>query len=293
MSQVYVPQDATLNSSPAFPHLHACIETVVREAVQSGKDEESVRSFPRLHTNHFESVLGALNSAYNLPSVEETTNAPRTKPQQPSLLPADEMVERQPSEFKDGFKSDKVEDDPDELAVDEDAKKAGSPVEKRVLVRRPRAPLSYEEKKNVSAASENLQDVLRDGYQPPGTPTSNAGFAAGATVDPGFGSDDGSDTPRQRTFIGSSPPPAQPPVLGASASGTGVGVAEDEDAQTPVQAPAVHHFSPLLHATPDFPGRQAITDATESLRQAEERGFQPLESPAVGVGSGDGLDTPR
>jgi hypothetical protein len=49
MSNLYIPENETLKSSPALPHLQACIEAVAREAIQSGCPEQDVREFLRLH----------------------------------------------------------------------------------------------------------------------------------------------------------------------------------------------------------------------------------------------------
>jgi hypothetical protein len=232
MSNLYIPEDETLQSSPALPHLQTCIEAVVREAVQSGRPEGSVRGFLELHTDKFEGMLATLHGVYGLHPAQESAEAsaaiePSNRPR-PNLLPAAEIVERQPSKHNDGFKTDKVEDglddnDEDDLAVDEDAKKAGNLQEEHPHVRRPRATLSYGEKKPAIAASDRLNQVLGLAFRSPGFPTSQAGFEAGATVDRSPGSDDGSETPRQKTFADRSPSPGRQTFLYRdSAFATGV-----------------------------------------------------------------------
>jgi hypothetical protein len=308
MSNLYVPEDETLKSSPALPHLQTCIEAVAREAVQSGCPEYNVRQLLRRHDRQFEGILAALHSAYRLhPTLASaqasTANEPSNRPRL-SLLPAAEIIEKQPSIWRDIVDPSKVEDgsddddddDDDDLAVDEDAGKAGDLQQGHPHVSRPRTSLSFAEKKPVIAASDRLNQALGLASRPPGFPTSMAGFAASATVDHRSpDSDDGSDTPRQTTFVPSWPPRRQPPsLLGASSFTADVGVTEDEDTQTSRPAPTtVHHFAPPPYAILPFSGKDKITDAAGRLRQAEERNFKPLVSPAARDGDGDGSDTPR
>lgn len=232
MSNLYIPEDETLQSSTALPHLQTCIEAVVREAFQSGRPEASVRGFLELHTDQFEGMLATLHGVYGLHPAQESAEAsaatePSNRPR-PNLLPAAEIVERQPSKYNDGFKSDKAEDgldddDKDDLAVDEDAKKAWNPQEGHPHVRRPRATLLYGEEKPTIATNNRLNQVLGLAFRSPGFPTSQAGFEAGATVDRSPGSDDGSETPRQKTFADRSPSPGRQTFLyRASAFATGV-----------------------------------------------------------------------
>ena len=86
----------------------------------------------RLHDRDFESILTTLHGAYRLRPTQistaaSATNEPSNIPRA-SFLPAAEIIERHPSRYLDGFKSGRVEDGPDDddddLAVDEDAKKA-------------------------------------------------------------------------------------------------------------------------------------------------------------------------
>jgi hypothetical protein len=301
MSNLYIPENETLKSSPALPHLQTCIEAVAREAIQSGCPEQDVREFLRLHDRQFEGTLTNLHGAYRLhPTLTSTeggaTNESSNRPR-PSLLPAAEIVERQPSKYNDGFKSDKVEDgldydDEDDLASDEDAKKAGGPQEGHPHARRPHAGLSRAARKPVIAASDRLNQALGIAPQTPGFPTSRARFEASAAVDRSPDSDDRSDTPKQRKSVSDWPPRSSIPS--ASPLAADMGVEEDEDAQTPVQAQtAVHHSAPHPHAILPFSGRDKITDAAGSLRQVEQRGLEPLASPDVEDGNGDESDTPE
>jgi hypothetical protein len=308
MSNLYIPQDETLRLSPALPHLQACIEAVAHEAIQSGCPEKNVRLLLRLHDRDFEGILTALHGAYRLhPALRSTeaaaaneVNEPSNRPG-PSLFPVAEITERRPSIWKDTVNRGKVEDgsddDDDDLAVDEDAKKAGDPQEVHPHAIRPRVGLSYAERKPVIAASNHLNQALGLASQPRHSSTPKAGFAGGATVDQTSDSDEGSDTPRQRIFVPEWPPRRQPPsLLSASALEADVGVADDEDAQPSRQAPtAVHHLAPHPYAILPFSGRNKITDAASKLLQAEERDSKPLETPADrdDDDDDDGSDTPR
>jgi hypothetical protein len=82
------PEGSEPNSSPAFPHLQACIEAVVRDAVQSGIPEEAVRQLLRRHEIQLGEILATLNRAYDIRPTEETTNAPTTNQPQSNLSPA-------------------------------------------------------------------------------------------------------------------------------------------------------------------------------------------------------------
>jgi len=300
MSNLYIPEDEILKSSPALTHLQACIEAVAREAIQSGCPEQDVRQILRHHDQQFEGILAALHGAYRLhPSLRSTevsaTNESSNRPRS-SLLPAAEIEERQPSGWRDTVHSDKVEDGPDDddddLAVDEDAKKAGDPQEGHPHAPHPRVGPSYAERRPVIAASDHLNQALGLASRTPGFSMFTAGFAVGATVGRSPDSDDGSDTPRQVTFVPSWPPRRLPAsLLGASP------FAEDEDAQPSRQAPAaVHHSAPHPYAILPVSGRDKITDAAGRLLQAEERDSKPLESPAArddDDDDDDGSDTPR
>ena len=90
------PEGSEPNSSPAFPHLQACIEAVVRDAVQSGIPEEFVRQLLRRHEIQLGEILATLNSAYDIRPTEETTNAPTTNQPQPTLSPAVQTAANQP-----------------------------------------------------------------------------------------------------------------------------------------------------------------------------------------------------
>jgi hypothetical protein len=308
MSNLYIPQDEMLRLSLALPHLQTCIEAVAREAIQSGCPEQGVRQHLRLHDRHFEGILADLHGAYRLhPTLRSTeasaTNEPTNKARQ-SLSPAAEIAERQPSIWRDTVDRNRVEDgsddDDDDLAVDEDAKKAGDPQEGHPHATRPRVGLSYAARRPVIAASNRLNEVLGIAPQSPGFPafpafpafpTSMAGFAAGDTVDRSPDSDDGSDTPRQTTSVPSWQPRLQPPSpLGAPA------FAEDEGVQTSKPAlAAVHHLKPHPYAILPFSGRNKITDAAGRLLQAAESDPKPLETPATrdDDDDDDGSDTPR
>jgi hypothetical protein len=297
MSKLYIPKDEALRLSPALTHLQACIEAVAHEAIQAGCPEQNVRLLLRLHDRDFEGILADLHSVYRLhPALESTeasvTNEPSNRPRR-SLLPAAEGLERRPSMWRDH--SDKVEDGPDDddddLAVDEDAKKAGDPQEGHPHAPRPRVGPSYAERRPVIAASDHLNQALGLASRTPGSSMFTAGFAVGATVGRSPDSDDGSDTPRQTTFVPSRPPRRQPPsLLGDSP------FAEDEDAQASRQAPTVvHHLTPHPYAILPFSGRDKITDAAGSLRQPKERDSKPLEISGArdDDDDDDGSDTPR
>lgn len=215
MSNLYIPEDERFKSSPALPHLQTCIEAVAREAIQSGCPEPDVRQFLRLHVRQFEGILDALHGAYRLHPTLTSTEGGVTNESinrtRPSLLPAAEIIERQPSKYNDGFKSDKVEvglddDDEDDIASDEDAKKAGGPQEGHPHARHPRAGLLRAARKPAIAASDRLNQALGIAPQTPGFPTSRAGFEANAAVDRSPDSDDRSDTPKQRTSVSDWPP---------------------------------------------------------------------------------------
>jgi len=125
MSNIYSPENPDLKSSPALPHLQTCIEAVIRDAVQSGREEGSVRQFLRLHAKHFDGILNILHTAYHIPSTKqpaETTSNEASDIQQPSLLPAAEITSKQPSRLKDRFdwSKVKVDDDYDDFSEDDD-----------------------------------------------------------------------------------------------------------------------------------------------------------------------------
>lgn len=225
MSNVHSPESPTLRSSPALPHLHTCIETVIREAVQSGRDERPVRQFLRLHANHFDEVLDALHAVYDLPLSKEATEAsPEDLNQnsQPSILPAAGIITKKPSQWKDGFDWSKVleydDDDDDDLAEDEDEKEAGK--EKKMMVvafrgppRRPYESLPHAGKKRVLAATDRLSQAVGQDPPSPITPASEGGAALDQSPD----SDNGSDTPRQTVFKPSYRLEHSPPAPGAPA----------------------------------------------------------------------------
>jgi len=223
MSNVYSPESPELKSSPALPHLYTCIEAVIRDAVRSGREEEPVRQFLRLHAKHFDGILNALHMAYHFTSTKnpaETSIKPPSNHPRPSLLSADEITIKQPSQWKDGVDWSKVEDDPDDdddddLAEDEDEKGQGTVKQEHVFSRRPYENLPHRGKKVVLTASDRLQQATTHGFPYPKTPV----FGARVAVAQASGSDDGSDTPRQTVFNSSSLPLRQqpPPALASSA----------------------------------------------------------------------------
>jgi len=300
MSSIYTPKDKMLKASRALPALHTCIEAVVRDAVRTGRPEDSVRNFLRLYEGQFEGILATLHRVYDLQSTEEITKTSKID-KQPSLLPAAGLAEKQPSKYRDGFEWGKVEDGPDDdgdddLAVDEDAEKTVVCGGENRFSQRPYDNLLYLERKKTTAASDALQEVTKDGLQPPVSPSFKAGFTAGVTVDRTPASDDGSDTPRQKTFVDSSSSPPVQPWLHPSASGVVAAVAPAEGAPAPplVPAPVLNHFALRPFPPLSQGARERITNGRNTLRQAEERGlFKPLETPAVKHERYDGSETSR
>lgn len=226
MSNVYSPESPELKSSPALPHLLTCIEAVICDAVQSGREEEPMRQFLRLHARHFEGILNTLHAAYHLTSTEqtaETSSIESSKDQQPSLLPAAEIRTKQPSRFKDRFDWNKVEDDDDDddddLAPDETRTVVGGGEETHVLAPRPRPyeTLPHRGKKAILTATDRLQQAIERSKPYPKTPACTPHASAAQTPV----SDDGSDTPRQMLFNPSSSSPLplrqESAALGSSA----------------------------------------------------------------------------
>jgi hypothetical protein len=200
MSNIYTPESDELKSSPALPHLQACIEAVVREAVQSGRPEEAVRQSLRDQAEYFDEVLQALHNAYDFDQTHQSpevsaTNEPSNNPR-PNLLPAAETAEHQPPIRNDAADPDTVEDDPEELAQDEDAQTpAVQALATRRVAHRPSTPLPSPEKKRITDAANTLRPAEKRGFQPLGSPAA------------GDGNGDGSDTPGQKSAVDSPPPP--------------------------------------------------------------------------------------
>jgi hypothetical protein len=207
MSNIYTPKSDKLKSSPALPHLQACIEAAVRDAVQSGRPEDAVRQSLRDQAEHFDEILHALHNAYDLHPAQQypeasATNGPSDNPQ-PNLLPAAEIVEHQPAIRNDVFDPDRVEDDPDELVQDEDAKAPAvqAPPTRRVT-HRPSALPPSPEKQRITDGAKTVRRAEERGFKPVETPAA------------GNGNGDGSHAPGQKSVVGSPPPPPPPPPPG-------------------------------------------------------------------------------
>jgi hypothetical protein len=200
MSNIYTPKSDELKSSPALSHFHACIEAVVHDAVQSGRPEEAVRQSLRDQAESFDEILQALHSAYDLDPTPEAspTNEASNNPQ-PNLLPAAEIVEQQPSIRNYVTDPDRVGDDPDELAQDEDTQTPAvqAPATRRVA-HRPSAPTPSPEKKRITDGAKTVRQAEERGFQPLEAPAA------------GDGDGDGPDPPGQKSVVNSPPPPPPP-----------------------------------------------------------------------------------
>lgn len=152
------PEGSEPNSSPAFPHLQACIEAVARDAVQSGIPEESVRQLLRRHEIQLGEILATLNSAYDIRPTEETTNAPTTNQPQSNLSPAVQTAANQPFIH------------PSELLEDEDVPPpTPTPAVSRV-VHRPSALPPSPMKHLITNATNTIRPAEERGFQPLETP---------------------------------------------------------------------------------------------------------------------------
>ena len=152
------PEGSEPNSSPAFPHLQACIEAVVRDAVQSGIPEEFVRQLLRRHEIQFGEILATLNSAYDIRPTEKTTNAPTTDQPQSNLSPAVQTAANQPFI------------DPGELLEDEDVPPPTPTPAVPRIVHRPSALPPSPMKHLITNATNTIRPAEERGFQPLETP---------------------------------------------------------------------------------------------------------------------------